>query len=122
MFSQIEQLTKVTPLGAYVDSSSTSNNTKNIVYELSFNPQLAKLETASKVSHLQKRLDKLEQILGASQEKMTQLGAETGQKSLADSVKLIHSKVLLLEPSHIDQVEIFLSSFSVIPSLWLVFF
>ena len=112
----------MTPLGAYVDSSSTSNNTKNIVYELSFNPQLAKLETASKVSHLQKRLDKLEQILGASQEKMTQLSAETGQKSLADSVKLIHSKVLLLEPSHIDQVEIFLSSFSVIPSLWLVFF
>jgi Dynamitin len=52
---------------------ATSSDSKNIIYELNYNPQKVKLETASKLSDLQKRLDKLEQILGANQEKMVEL-------------------------------------------------
>ena len=68
LFSQLEQVIQTTAsLGHTPENLSESGK---VVYELRYNPQQMKFENASKVSDLQKRLDKLEAILGANVENM----------------------------------------------------
>jgi len=91
-----------------VETASTLNSSSNegkVVYELKYLPHQAKLETASKATNLMNRLNRLEQLLGSNSDKMTRLSAEMGQKSLTDAVRSMNSKVSLLEPTHLDQVE-----------------
>ena len=47
--------------------------------------------------------DRLQYLVNVQQQH-TNKCAETGQKAIADFVKVIHSKVLLLELFHVDQV------------------
>lgn len=91
-----------------VETASTLNSSSNegkVVYELKYLPHQAKLEAASKATNLMNRLNRLEQLLGSNSDKMTRLSAEMGQKSLTDAVRSMNSKVSLLEPTHLDQVE-----------------
>jgi len=97
-------LDKVVETASTLNSNPTSMEGK-VVYELQYQPHQAKLETASKASNLMNRLNRLELLLGPNHEKMTYLSAETGQKSLTDAIRSMNSKISLLEPSHIDQVE-----------------
>ncbi|XP_046633906.1 dynactin subunit 2-like [Daphnia pulicaria] len=82
---------------------STTDPSK-IVYQLQFKPQQIKLDLASKEANMLQRLEKLESLFGVP-DKMNQLCAETGQKCVSDAVRSICSKVALLEPAHLDQVE-----------------
>ncbi|KAI9565206.1 hypothetical protein GHT06_008987 [Daphnia sinensis] len=87
-----------------LDQGTSTLDPSKIVYQLQFKPQQIKLDLASREANMLQRLEKLESLFGVP-DKMNQLCAETGQKSVSDAIRSICSKVALLEPTHLDQVE-----------------
>lgn len=102
IFDDLERVRKTVP--DTLDQGTSTLDPSKIVYQLQFKPQQIKLDLASREANMLQRLEKLESLFGVP-DKMNQLCAETGQKSVTDAIRLISSKVALLEPTHLDQVE-----------------
>lgn len=79
---------------------------QDLVYELQFKPHQVELDVSAQAVNLTTRLERLENVLGNSNEqKLNSIISKMGQKSLVDAVKVLHSKVSLLDTANIDQLE-----------------
>ncbi|XP_042906070.1 dynactin subunit 2 [Parasteatoda tepidariorum] len=76
-----------------------------IKYELFVRPDQDKLEQSSKVASLEQRLKNLESVIGQDKIKWSSLTSNTDGKSITSAIKLLSSKLNLLEPMYLDQVE-----------------
>lgn len=76
-----------------------------VTYELFHRPEQAQFSKNAKMASLEERLDRLEAVIGNNPEKLSILTADTDSKSLLESVSVINSKLSLLEPASLDQVD-----------------
>lgn len=78
LLSQIEQF-KLS--ASEKPESETSTDESGIVYQFSYRPERARLEQMARLSELESRLHRLENILGATDEKLSRLtsGTKKGQ-------------------------------------------
>jgi len=74
-------------------------------YELYYSPENNKFTELSVLTSLQQRMDKLDHVIGATDDKLSHLTAETGQKSLLGAVSMLNSKLTLLDPVRVDSIE-----------------
>ncbi|KAK7085465.1 Dynactin subunit 2, partial [Halocaridina rubra] len=76
-----------------------------ISYELYYAPQHARLNQLASVASLEKRIDKLEMLIGNNPDKLSSLAAWTNHKSVLGATQVLSARLALLEPSHLDHVE-----------------
>ncbi|KAG8187399.1 hypothetical protein JTE90_016943 [Oedothorax gibbosus] len=84
---------------------SATHAEEAVKYELYVRPDQAKLEQASKLANLEQRLRDLENVIGQDKKKLSFLTSNTDGKSINAAINLLSSKLNLLEPSYLDQVE-----------------
>eukprot|EP00794_Sanderia_malayensis_P003640 gene3640-4157_t len=89
------------------NSGKDPDNTEHITYELYCRPEHAKFTQSSKISELESRLHSLENVIGKDSQKMAGIIAEPDSSSptLMDSVKILRTKMSLLDPTNIDIVD-----------------
>lgn len=63
------------------------------------------VQTTIKVASLEERIKKLENLVGTDAQKLSMLTSHTSGSCLTDVAQLLCSRLHLLEPSHLDQVE-----------------
>ncbi|CAL1267269.1 unnamed protein product [Larinioides sclopetarius] len=86
-------------------ATTTTPTDEAVKYELYVRPDQAKLEQASKVANLEQRLRNLESTIGQDTKKLSFLTSNTDGKSINAAINLLSSKLNLLEPNYLDQIE-----------------
>ncbi|XP_062574430.1 dynactin subunit 2-like [Saccostrea cucullata] len=81
-----------------------------VTYELFYRPEQAQFSRNARLAKLEERLERLEAVLGQSSDKVGILTADTDNKGVVEAVGVLNSKLSLLEPSNIDQVDVRLAS------------
>lgn len=114
LIARLETYEKKTEKGADTSAKkkqvAPSSAQDAITYELRYRPEQARLHQTSRIAELEQRLHKLESILGTSNETMARLGSSFQNESIASIVQNLESRVSLLEPSQIENVEARLSA------------
>lgn len=87
------------------EGKGTSGAGGGATYELFLKPELSKLQDQVHMAQLDKRLEKLEKVIGGTDEQMGALSMETNQKSLMGAIGVLSSRTSLLDPGHLDHVE-----------------
>ncbi|KAL4222412.1 Dynactin subunit 2 [Mactra antiquata] len=83
----------------------------HVTYELFYRPEQAQFSRNAKLASLEERLERLEAAMGnTSPEKLGMLTTDTDNKSLVGAVAVVNSKMSLLEPTNVEQVEVRLHS------------
>ncbi|KAL5006481.1 hypothetical protein ScPMuIL_015287 [Solemya velum] len=103
----------LTQLDAYVPSQPGNAETKqqskvptdHVMYELYYRPEQAQFSRNARLASLEERLERLEAAIGQGYDKLGVLTAETDNKSLLGAVSVMNSKLSLLDPGNLDQVE-----------------
>ncbi|XP_076049147.1 dynactin subunit 2 [Oratosquilla oratoria] len=88
---------------APVGTSSDSNG--GITYELYYAPEHAKLNELAQAADMEKRIDRLESLLGNNPDKLSSLSAATNHKSIVGAIGVLSGRMSLLDPAHLDHVE-----------------
>ncbi|KAK4325893.1 hypothetical protein Pmani_003550 [Petrolisthes manimaculis] len=76
-----------------------------ILYQLYYAPEHAKLNQLASMATLEKKIDRLENLIGNNPDKLSSLSAWTNHKSVVGSVQVLSARLALLEPAHLDHVE-----------------
>lgn len=76
-----------------------------ITYELYYAPEHAKLNQLAQAAQLEKKIDRLETLIGNDPDKLSSLSAWTNHKSVLGAVQVLSSRLSLLEPAHLDHIE-----------------
>ncbi|KAF8796366.1 dynactin subunit 2-like [Argiope bruennichi] len=105
LLTQLETFKNVPVTDKKPKAATTTPTEEAVKYELYVRPDQAKLEQASKVANLEQRLRNLENIIGPDTKKLSFLTSNTDGKSVNAAINLLSSKLNLLEPSYLDQVE-----------------
>ncbi|CAC5367300.1 DCTN2 [Mytilus coruscus] len=100
----------MTQLQSYkpVDKSKKTPDGKGedcVMYELYHRPEQAQFSRNAKMASLEERLDRLEAVIGHNPEKLSILTADTDSKCLLEAVSVVNSKLSLLEPTSLEQVD-----------------
>ncbi|GLV35925.1 Dynactin 2 p50 subunit [Carabus blaptoides fortunei] len=85
---------------AVLDAPSDS-----IVYQLHYRPERTRLEQTTRLSELEHRLHRLENVLGASSENLARLATATQQHTLYDAAQELSAKASLLDSAQLDHIE-----------------
>ncbi|XP_078321021.1 dynactin subunit 2-like isoform X1 [Crassostrea virginica] len=105
----------LTELAAYKPSegktpSGTKPDSSCVTYELFYRPEQAQFSRNARLAKLEERLERLEAVLGQGSDKVGILTADTDNKSVVESVGVLNTKLSLLEPANLDQVDVRLAS------------
>lgn len=100
----------MTQLQSYkpTDKSKKSEDGKDgdcVMYELYHRPEQAQFTKNAKMASLEERLDRLEAVIGHNPEKLSTLTVDTDSKCLLEAVAIVNSKLSLLDPASLDQVD-----------------
>lgn len=76
-----------------------------VMYELYHRPEQAQFSRNAKMASLEERLDRMEAVIGQNPEKLNMLTSDTDSKCLLEAVSIVNSKLSLLEPASLDQVD-----------------
>lgn len=87
-----------------VESTSQLEDS-GIVYQLNYRPDQARLQQLARVSELESRIHRLENVLGASDEKLLKLTNSTTKDSLLETVQYLSATASLLDSSQLDHIE-----------------
>jgi len=101
LIDQIKQAKNKTP--ATTEGASGSDGLPGLSYQLLYQPALARPDP--KAAALETRISKLEALLGNDQDKLNRLYSWTRSSSLVGAVGCLGSKMALLEPEQLSQVE-----------------
>lgn len=106
LLTQLESF-KTSPVPAKKGKAAhTASSSEDAVkYELYVKPDQAKLEQSSKVAILEQRIKNLENIIGQDKKKISFLTSNTDGKSITDAISVLSSKLNLLDPNYLDQIE-----------------
>ncbi|CAL4063134.1 unnamed protein product [Meganyctiphanes norvegica] len=86
-------------------ADSKSGDGSAITYELYYAPEHARLNQLAQAAQLEKKIDRLETLIGNDPEKLSSLSAWTNHKSVLGAIQVLSSRLSLLEPSHLDHIE-----------------
>lgn len=84
---------------------SDGTDSSAITYELYYAPEHARLNQLASAAGLEKRIDRLETLIGSNPDKLSSLSAWTNHKSIVGAVQVLSARLALLEPAHLDHVE-----------------
>ncbi|GFQ67683.1 dynactin subunit 2 [Trichonephila clavata] len=105
LLTQLETFKNVPVSDKKVKTATATPTEEAVKYELYVRPDQAKLELSSKLANLEQRLKNLENVIGQDQKKLSFLTSNTDGKSISAAISLLSSKLNLLEPSVLDQLE-----------------
>lgn len=105
LLTQLETFKNVPVSEKKAKTASLTPTEEAVKYELYVRPDQAKLELSSKLSNLEQRLKNLENVIGQDMKKLSFLTSNTDGKSVSAAISLLSSKLNLLEPSILDQLE-----------------
>ncbi|KAF2348561.1 Dynamitin [Trinorchestia longiramus] len=77
----------------------------DITYQLFYSPEVSKFSQLGPALQLEKRIDRLEKLLGNDQEKMSRLWSWTREGSVLGAVTSLGQRLALLEPAQLDHIE-----------------
>ncbi|XP_035226105.1 dynactin subunit 2-A-like [Stegodyphus dumicola] len=86
-------------------ASPASSEEETVKYELFVRPDQTKLKQEAKLASLEQRLKNLETIIGQDKKKMSFLTSNTDDKSVTAAISLLSSKLNLLDPNYLEQIE-----------------
>lgn len=78
---------------------------ENIVYQFAYKPGQASLAQTSRLAELEARLNRLETVLGASNEKLSRLTVPNSKGSLIETAQHLSATASLLDSSQLDHIE-----------------
>jgi len=94
--------------GTSKDSSKASDA---VQYELCYNRGVSSKTSQVKITELESRLQRLENVLGAEKsEKLATVALSPKNQTVLGTLSILNSRLALLEPSHIELIEARLSS------------
>ncbi|GFT72091.1 dynactin subunit 2 [Nephila pilipes] len=105
LLTQLETFKNVPVADKKVKTATVAPTEETVKYELYVRPDQAKLELSSKLANLEQRLKNLENVIGQDKKKLSFLTSNTDGKSISAAISLLSSKLNLLEPSILDQLE-----------------
>uniref|UniRef100_T1J1F4 Dynactin subunit 2 n=1 Tax=Strigamia maritima TaxID=126957 RepID=T1J1F4_STRMM len=106
LLNQVESFTKTGSLSTgKKDPAPKSSGDNQLIYELHYKPEQVKFLQSAKVAEFERRIEKLESLIGHNQDKMLTLTNDTNQKHLLGMVSALSSKVSLLDPEQLDMIE-----------------
>jgi dynactin-2 len=93
-------------------SGAGSDQHQQLQYELMIEKKLSRSTAGAKATELEARIHRLENVLGANDGKdiMIPLELRPKNKTVLGALTVLHTKLSLLEPSHIELIEAKLSS------------
>jgi dynactin-2 len=114
VFKQVSESPAAKPSSGKGKPATTAvSSGDQIVYELYYKPEMAKFQQSKQAAEIQRRLEKLEAVVGNDPESLSVLSSSTSQRGLLESVSLLTSKLTLLDSTQLDQVEGRLQALSV---------
>ncbi|KAK7109104.1 dynactin subunit 2-like isoform X2 [Littorina saxatilis] len=110
----LQQLSSYTPPAASKDKPSTpqagGGQGDYVTYELYYRPEQAQFSKNARMANLEERLERLENAIGQSMDKVGVLTGDTENKSLLGAVGALNTKLSLLDQPNVDAVEARLQS------------
>lgn len=88
-----------------IAAAAPSTGEDGMLYQLRYRPEQSQLQQASRVAELEQRLNKLENVLGTSNENMARLGSNLQNQSISAFVQNLESRISLLDQSQIESVD-----------------
>lgn len=102
----------ITELDAYENSvthpkdAPIQESQAAVSYQLYYKPEQAKFSNNARLADVEQRIERLEAVIGNNAtDKLSPLTAEINSKSILSAVAVLSSKLKLLDPAQIDQVE-----------------
>ncbi|KAK2177145.1 hypothetical protein NP493_616g01055 [Ridgeia piscesae] len=92
--------------GKKPEAAMSVGDSDHVTYQLFHRPEQAKFSNNAKLADIDQRLERIEVLLGNNPEKISTLTAETTNKTLMESVALLMSKLKLLDPTNLSDVEL----------------
>lgn len=106
------QATTSSSLKATKDECGDGKVPDHVVYELHYRPEVAKFKDSAKITDMEHRMQKLESVIGGETDKLASLASDTNHQSILGAISIMNSKLNLLDPAHIDQVDAHLAALS----------
>nr|KAG5709365.1 hypothetical protein BaRGS_029214 [Batillaria attramentaria] len=111
----LQQLSAYTPASAGKEKAAKPAGTQGatgdyVTYELYYRPEQAQFGKNARMANLEERLERLENAIGQSFDKVGVLTADTENKSLLGAVAALNGKLSLLDQPNVDAVEARLQS------------
>ncbi|XP_026280822.1 dynactin subunit 2 [Frankliniella occidentalis] len=100
-----QKSTKSTDLNSKQKTAPAGPAGDGLLYQLRYRPEQSQLQQTSRVAELEQRLNKLESVLGTSNENMARLGSTLHNQSITEAVEKLESRFALLEPTQIETAE-----------------
>lgn len=111
LISQVE-LFKETGTGKPETSTTAGKASKEddvqsgvLQYQMLYQPERARLQEASRVAYLEQRLGRLENVIGAGNEKLGRLTQSIKSQGLVEAVQQLGAKAALLDVGQLDGIE-----------------
>uniref|UniRef100_A0A6A7FV30 Dynactin subunit 2-like n=1 Tax=Hirondellea gigas TaxID=1518452 RepID=A0A6A7FV30_9CRUS len=86
-------------------TAATGAGGSGVTYQLYYSPEMAKLNQLGPTLQLEKRIDKLEKLLGSDQDKLSRLWSWTREGSVLGAVTSLGQRLSLLDPAQLDHIE-----------------
>ncbi|XP_050418061.2 dynactin subunit 2 [Patella vulgata] len=77
----------------------------HVSYSLYYRPEQAQFSKNARMANLEERIERLQAVIGQNPDKLGVLTGDTENKSLLGAVGVLNSKLSLLEPTNLEQVE-----------------
>lgn len=85
--------------------SQVDTDLENIVYQFAYKPGQASLAQTSRIAELETRLNRLENVLGASNDKLTRLTVANSKGNLLETAEHLSATASLLDSAQLDHIE-----------------
>ncbi|KAG1683768.1 Dynactin subunit 2 [Nymphon striatum] len=93
------------PAGNVQPPESSDSKQDSLAYRLYYKPEISKHFDTAKAANLEKRLNKLESIIGKDTGKLSSIVGEMDHKNIITAVRSLSSKLALLDPTQLDHMD-----------------
>ncbi|KAK9744685.1 Dynamitin [Popillia japonica] len=101
LFSQLERFKAQTAELPESQGGSESG----ITFQLKYRPEQAHMDQINRLAELERRIHRLEVVLGASNEKLTRLSTITSKGSLLEAAQQLSATASMLDSAQLDHIE-----------------
>lgn len=105
LLAQLEHFKQSSAGDKSVDATANAVPSDSIVYQLHYRPEHTRLEQTTRLSELEHRLHRLENVLGGTSDKLARLATATQQHTLYDAAQQLSAKASLLDSAQLDHIE-----------------
>ncbi|KAI4461582.1 dynactin subunit [Holotrichia oblita] len=84
---------------------SQGGSENGITFQLKYRPEQAHMDQINRLAELERRIHRLEVVLGASNEKLTRLSTITSKGSLLEAAQQLSATASMLDSAQLDHIE-----------------